>query len=93
MIAHFYIVFTLEMKMFLDESGIFQKVMSHKFRHIPNFIPNFVTFENGHLHVMWNIWSIALLSRVNDKTKAVFMCTFCTWVQILHMNTALVCLF
>ena len=57
-----------EMKMFCCERWSFQKVTTHKLCQIENFENGVTTIQMGILHVLINILSISLLSRVHDTS-------------------------
>ena len=61
---------TFEMKntMFACESGLFQKDTTHKWSQNAKFENGGNTIQMGILHVLLNILSISLLSRVNDTS-------------------------
>ena len=59
---------TFEMKRFACERGLFQKVMTHKLNQNANFEKGGITIQIGILHVLLNILSISLLSRVHDTS-------------------------
>ena len=48
--------------------GLFQKVMTHKLCQNANFENGGITVQIGILHVLLNILSISLLSRVHDTS-------------------------
>ena len=48
--------------------GLFQKVMTHKLCQNANFENGGITVQIGILHVLLNILSISLLSRVYDMS-------------------------
>ena len=48
--------------------GLFQKVMTHKLCQNANFENGGITVHIGILHVLLNIMSIVLLSRVHDTS-------------------------
>ena len=55
-----------EMKTCCMLKGLFQKVMTHKLCQNGNFENGGTTIQIGILHVLLNISSISLLSRVHD---------------------------
>ena len=57
-----------EMKTFSCEMGLFQKVITHKLCQNANFENGGITVQIGILHVLFNILSISLLSRVHDSS-------------------------
>ena len=61
-----------EMKTFLCERGLFQKVMTHKLCQNANIENGGTTIQIGTLHVLLNILSISLLSRVHDTSGWLF---------------------
>ena len=54
-----------EMKSFAREGGLFQKVMTHNLCQNANFTNGGTTIQINSLHVLLNILSISLLSRVH----------------------------
>ena len=50
----------------MRESGLFQKVMTYKWDQNANFKNGGTTIQMGILHVLLNMLSISLLSRVQD---------------------------
>ena len=56
------------MKTFACEIGLFQKVVTHKLCQNANFENGGTTIQIGTLHVLCNIFSISLLSRVQDTS-------------------------
>ena len=59
---------TFEMKTFVCERWLFQKVRTHKLCQNANFENGGTTIQIGILHVLINILSIPLLSRVHDTS-------------------------
>ena len=59
---------TFEIKSFACERGLFQKVMTHKLCQNANFENWGTTIQIGILHILLNILSIRLLSRVQDTS-------------------------
>ena len=55
-----------ERKRFVRESELFQKVMTYKLGQNANFKNGLTTNQMGILHVLLNMLSISLLSRVHD---------------------------
>ena len=57
-----------ELKTFRCEMGLFQKVMTCKLCQNANYENGGTTIQIGILHVLLNILSISLLSRVHDTS-------------------------
>ena len=55
-----------EMKTYARKSGLFQKVMTYELGQNANFKNGGTTIQMGILHVLLNMLSISLLSRVHD---------------------------
>ena len=62
----FNISLAFEMRSFACERGLFQKVMTRKLCQNANFENGGTTIQIGILHILLNILSILLLSRVSD---------------------------
>ena len=65
---HFSVPYEFEMKTYCVLKGVFQKVMTHKLSQNANFEVGGTTIQIGILHVLLNVLSISLLSRVHDKS-------------------------
>ena len=62
------LTFEMEKKNIAGESGLFQKVTTHKLCQNANFKNGVNTIQMGILYVLFNILSISLLSRVYDTS-------------------------
>ena len=59
----------MKRKRFASESGLFQKVMTYKFCPNANFENEGTPIQISILHVLLNILSTTLLSRVHDMSR------------------------